>query len=83
MNSPLLSNDAYAIIRGIRHLPRIKAKFIAAKIRKELLGHGMIVEEGEYVAITKAGMAVPHIVRAASENLSLRLNQVADWRAAP
>ena len=59
MNPELLSREAYATLRGLRHIPKIKAKFIAVKIRDELEGHKLIALDGEFLSITDAGLAVP------------------------
>ena len=65
MNPALLSSDAYALIRGLRHIRQMKVKFTLPKIREELMGHGLVVSDDEWITITERGMAIPRLVRPA------------------
>lgn len=65
MNSAALSPEAYALIRGLRHIGRIKAKFVSERVRSELESHRLVRLDRIWLQITDRGMSVPAAPRAA------------------
>jgi hypothetical protein len=65
MNSAALSPEAYAVIRGLRHIGRIKAKFVSERVRSELQDHHLVRLDRVWLQITDRGMSVPAVSRAA------------------